>query len=913
MRASMEASGNLGKLPTRLSDSEALTYFFGWQYAAATAIAEAVMMAEWVVETESGGEWEAAPDHPMSNLLKHPNDILTSSLLWYYAVLDLAMIGKHYWQIAKNSMGEPAELWPLPGKLTPHLDEEKKLDHWKQEVIANGKLTDKIHPADEIVFLRFPEPQKILDGMGPAQAAGSQIKLSAQVTESEWAVMKQGIWPSAILTIPDTDAEDRDEIIKQFDAKWAGAKKHGKVIGIGSDVGVSWPPLKPREMGYDRASDRLRDTILGIMRVPAAILGRSADVNRASAEALNYIFAKWTIAPKLIMLQEQVNHDIAPKFDSTGKLRLRFLDIVPQDEAATLAREQMELSTWTRTINEYCAEHGLAEKPYGDVPLVPAGIMPLGEAAAQDTQTINRETIREVVRATLDGLDSPSTGSPAGVQAKAPTDAVRRQARPSGRPIRERQIIALAFDQARAGLQAELTAVFQAHFVEVETAVLEAWDKANPEQAPMSGLPAEMDRALTPELMAERMAAMAEPVNRAGIALGGTFEASVTPLAAIAEEWGPSHAAVSNYAAAYSAEHYSGIAAETRRRMTTHVAAGIVAHKTWGEMRGGIVQEFGAMKESRAANIATTESTKLFGAGGQAFRDVAGIPNKQWIVSWINTRDSHAAADGQIVKNGAKFKVGADHMDFPGAGGVAAENCNCNCCAVASFSLDDDTRPDVEYLSSVPSEAQQAAADLFSKVPYGGDTWKHWETRVEIEMQLKAKGMLQRDALPISDALRTWKKGSGEIAKRETVEDTVRADILQDMASHSTVDDKVLYRGLTWDTKYKRDKFAKAAKEGSNTILPRMASASAERSEAMDFATGQHAGGQEPDYKGEGVLLVIRQHEGVKIPGLNVKNVGGYRHEAEVILPEGLQLRVSSVVKDETWGVTIIELETTEI
>ena len=46
---------------------------------------------------------------------------------------------------------------------------------------------------------------------------------------------------------------------------------------------------------------------------------------------------------------------------------------------------------------------------------------------------------------------------------------------------------------------------------------------------------------------------------------------------------------------------------------------------------------------------------------------------------------THQAADGQVRKNGEAFDVGADRMQWPGEGYLAAESCNCNCSAVGHY------------------------------------------------------------------------------------------------------------------------------------------------------------------------------------------------------------------------------------
>jgi len=99
-----------------------------------------------------------------------------------------------------------------------------------------------------------------------------------------------------------------------------------------------------------------------------------------------------------------------------------------------------------------------------------------------------------------------------------------------------------------------------------------------------------------------------------------------------------------------------------------------------------LIHAIDVLTTSHALTIADTESTKLLGAGGQAFRDDNNVTNKQWITSFVNSRPTHEAASGQTVPNNKPFKVGGDSMQWPGSGSSASENVNCHCVAVGIFS-----------------------------------------------------------------------------------------------------------------------------------------------------------------------------------------------------------------------------------
>ena len=660
-----------GTLQKTLTDNEARQSYYRWQYAACTAIAEAVMMTDRYVEVQVGDSWERNDDHPLAALLRDANPWMTGEELVYWAVVECLMIGKTWWVISRNDLQEPAELWPVVGTMTPKLDDPDSplITGWHQEVrdLKRGMRHHDYAP-DEIVYLRLPRVGDVYGGFGPAQAAGAAIKLDQQIVESEWNAFKNGLFPFAILKMPaQTDAAKRDRVLDEFSEKYTGAQQTGRAIGMSDAVDIVWPQTKPREMGYQRGAEQVRDEILGAFRVPASILGLSKDVNRSSAQGMEYVFAKWRIAPLLRLLQARLNQDLALRCYGPG-VRVRFASPVPADVEADRADDALDLGSFAMTVNERREKRGRDAAAWGDVPWGPISVVPIGSPPAGETQ----------------GAPGVVAG---GELAAESSGASRRTQAPRGRSVEQRREVYRRFAADRVKADRKLRGVWSSLFRDLGRAVLKAWDRSGTQsrQAVCEYLevPADVDRLLDPAKLAADMAKRSKPAMRWGLMVGGNFERGLFPDPSV--PWDEGNAAIARYLAGYDDAYYHPIATETRRRYMAAVAAGVQDNETWAELRLRIVTEMGRMTEARAAAIATTETTKLYGAGGQAFRDEYEVGHKQWVCSFVNSRETHADADGQVVKNGDLFEVGGDRMMFPGDGSLASENCNCNCAAAGSL------------------------------------------------------------------------------------------------------------------------------------------------------------------------------------------------------------------------------------
>ena len=83
----------------------------------------------------------------------------------------------------------------------------------------------------------------------------------------------------------------------------------------------------------------------------------------------------------------------------------------------------------------------------------------------------------------------------------------------------------------------------------------------------------------------------------------------------------------------------------------------------------------------RAETIARTETTFAQEAVTYASFAENGVPFKKWVTLFRNSRDSHAAVNGQVKQIDKPFPVGGAKIQNPGAEGAPADqviNCNCD-------------------------------------------------------------------------------------------------------------------------------------------------------------------------------------------------------------------------------------------
>ena len=95
-----------------------------------------------------------------------------------------------------------------------------------------------------------------------------------------------------------------------------------------------------------------------------------------SAKAANYIFARWTIQPKMERIIEQLNEFYVPMFTGSEEMFLDFTNPIPEDEEVKLKNYTEGIDKWL-TTNEVRLAEGLPPVEGGDSIYKPFNLIPI--------------------------------------------------------------------------------------------------------------------------------------------------------------------------------------------------------------------------------------------------------------------------------------------------------------------------------------------------------------------------------------------------------------------------------------------------------------------------------------------------------------------------------------------------------
>jgi len=337
---------------------EQVRHYRHWVYAAIRAIAHRVAATPLRIyhRLPDGSEEELRdPRHPVSRLFNYVNPFHTRYWLWSQTITFLQLTGNAYWYAPRNGLGAPAELWVAGAQAMRVVPDKVRFIAGYEYRSPDGD-TLRFAP-DEIVHLKLPNPANLYYGRGPLQAAAETVDTHESMKTTQLRMMRRGAFPGgAIETDASLTPEQQERLRAQFESQYAGSDNSGRWLVLEGGIEAKPLTLTPQEMAFVESTAAQRDEILAMFGVPAAVLGLSRDVNKAVAEAMDIIFARYTVAPLLQLIEDQVNQDLLPRFDD--RLFVRFANPVLLDAESRRRETREDYRAGLLTLAEARAENG---------------------------------------------------------------------------------------------------------------------------------------------------------------------------------------------------------------------------------------------------------------------------------------------------------------------------------------------------------------------------------------------------------------------------------------------------------------------------------------------------------------------------------------------------------------------------
>jgi len=354
----------------------------GWVYAVNSQIADDTSAVKLrLYQKKPDGELEEIDEHPVLSLIDDPNLAITSRQMWNLHYQYLNLTGESYIlkldQNGKPLLNDkvlPSALLPLPS----HMVEFKVGKNWVDSIVKMGEVE---YPITAVLRDSTPDPENIYKGLSVVRKASLTVDTDYEMKKWNNRLFHNGARPGVVLSSPvKLKDESRERLKQQFDDGYAGSENSFKRLLLEEGMTIEPFMLNAQDLDFLASKAFTRDEILAMFKVSKTIVGIVEDVNRASAETAEYIYAKRIIKPRLEQFVDFINRRLIAPLDPT--LELGFDDPVPEDVDRKLATANAGLNKWL-TIDEVRAEYGYEALPnkLGEVLYVPINNVPITDLA----------------------------------------------------------------------------------------------------------------------------------------------------------------------------------------------------------------------------------------------------------------------------------------------------------------------------------------------------------------------------------------------------------------------------------------------------------------------------------------------------------------------------------------------------
>jgi len=373
----------------KVSKQKAMQVFSGWVYASIKAVAKEIAVTKFkLYELDNDGNRTEVFNHELLDILHAPNRVQTGYELLYKITAHLELVGNAYVYLdgVKDETSKPTMLRLLDPKNVKPVKAPFPdfISHYEY------RLDQKVYTFQpyEILHIKYPDPNDDIEGIGTIQSIAQWVDADNYATEFNRRYFLNGARIGGYLTSETAlSSEQLDYLKKSFEAIYSGVENAYRVAALPKGTAFVEGQASQKDMDFVEGQRMSRDKIMAGSQIPKTVLGITEDVNRANAEASNYVFALRTVKPLVELISTFLNEFLVPRYGEN--LELGYENPVPEDRKLRI--EEMQAATGGQqvmTVNEAREDYfGMEAVDGGDVIKAPINMVDAGKVAPKTSKS----------------------------------------------------------------------------------------------------------------------------------------------------------------------------------------------------------------------------------------------------------------------------------------------------------------------------------------------------------------------------------------------------------------------------------------------------------------------------------------------------------------------------------------------
>lgn len=285
--------------------------------------------------------------HLALNIWNKPNSFFTRQEFVETGGQHKELTGETWWVIARDERSDlPLELWPVrPDKMQPVPDADEFISGY----IYTGPNGEQIPlKTNQVIMIRDPDPENMYRGMGPIGSILPDLNATNMAAQYLANFFTNSAEPGGIIEVEKRLSDDEfDEMTSRWREQHQGVSNAHRVAVLEQG---KWVDRKytMKDMQFSELRGASSEVIREAFGFPKPLLGSVDDVNRANAEAAEYVFAQWLIKPRLEQIKGALNNDFLPLFYPEGAVpdvEFDYCDPVPENKEFESAERKSKAET----------------------------------------------------------------------------------------------------------------------------------------------------------------------------------------------------------------------------------------------------------------------------------------------------------------------------------------------------------------------------------------------------------------------------------------------------------------------------------------------------------------------------------------------------------------------------------------
>lgn len=338
-----------------------------------------------VLQDQPDDTQEPVKRHPLTEILKRPNDYYSGILLWYATLTDWLIYGNAYWVKVRAGAGRVVELWWVPQHMMQPrwpVDGSAFLSHY--EYRPDGLNVVRVEVEDVVHFRYGIDPDNIRKGLSPLASLMRELFTDDEAANFTSSLLKNLGVPGVVLS-PDEEmpigsvgVDDLDRIKADFKARFGGDNR-GEPMVMSGKTKVTVLSFNPQQMDLKALRRIPEERVSAIFGTPAIVVGLGAGLDRSTfanyAEAREAAYES-NIIPTQALIAAELDTQLLPDFADQQTCQVGFdlskVRVLQADQDKLHERVREDLKAGLLTRNRALQMIGEeAEGPDGEVLYIP--------------------------------------------------------------------------------------------------------------------------------------------------------------------------------------------------------------------------------------------------------------------------------------------------------------------------------------------------------------------------------------------------------------------------------------------------------------------------------------------------------------------------------------------------------------